>query len=389
MRILIASHTYIVDVNREKLRALVNLQPDIEVTIVVPRYWYPGGVQKGLTISQPLNEGRFRVVPIDNFSKNNQGLLTFSWEIITLLWQFRPHIIQVEQGAKSLAYAQLITLNYLLGLRAKNLFFTWWNLPYELKFPISLLEQYNLRNSHGAIVGNQDGAEVIRQRNYRGKLRVIPQLGVDEKLFHKHPQPLLAAKLEFQRHDFVVGFVGRFVEEKGLITLLQALAQLQDFYWKLLLVGRGELQPLLLNIAAQWGIENRVVIVDSVPHHQVAKYINLMQVLVLPSQTNLEFKTMTATGWQEQFGHVLIEAMACKVPVIGSDCGEIPHVIGNAGLTFSQGDVQELRDRLLSVISQPLFAARLGHMGYDRAMENYTNQALAAKMWEFYQELWK
>lgn len=388
MRILIASHTYIVDINREKLRALVNLHPDIEVTVVVPRYWYPGGVQKGLVTTQPLNEGRFRVVPINNFSRNNQGLLTFSWEIIVLLWQFRPQIIQVEQGAKSLAYAQLITLNYLLGLRAKNLFFTWWNLPYELKFPISLLETYNLQNSHGIIVGNRDGAEVIRQKKYLGKIKVMPQLGVDEILFSKKTQFHLAETLGIKRHDFVVGFVGRFVEEKGLITLLQALAQLQDFYWKLLLVGRGELQSLLLNIAAQWGIENRVIIVDSVPHDQVARYINLMQVLVLPSQTNLEFKTMTATGWQEQFGHVLIEAMACKVPVIGSDCGEIPYVIGNAGLTFRQGDVQELRDRLLSVISQPLFATRLGHMGYDRVMEHYTNKALAQEMWEFYQELW-
>ncbi len=387
MRILIVSHTYIVDINREKLRALVQLQPDIEVMIVVPRYWYPGGVQKGLTISEPLDEGRFRVIPITNFSRNNQGLLTFTWEIIPLLWQFRPQIIQVEQGAKSLAYTQLILLNFLLGLRAKKLFFTWWNLPYTLKFPVSWIEKFNLHNSQGIIVGNQDGAEVIRQKKYRGKIKIMPQLGVDEKLFCRQPQPHLAASLGIKRHDFVVGFVGRFVEEKGLLTLLQSLAQLQDFYWKLLLVGRGELQPLLLNIAAQWGIENRLVIVDSVPHTQVAKYINLMNVLVLPSQTNAGFKTLTATGWQEQFGHVLIEAMACKVPVIGSDCGEIPHVIGNAGLTFSQGDVRELRDRLLSLISQPLFAARLGHMGYDRAMAYYTNKALAQQMWDFYQEL--
>jgi len=388
MRILIVSHTYIVDINREKLRALVNLQSDIEVTVVVPRHWYPGGVQKGLITSEPLNEGRFRVVPINNFSKNNQGMLTFSWEIINLLCKFRPQIIQVEQGAKSLAYAQLITLNYLLRLRAKNLFFTWWNLPYKLKFPVSWLEKYNLWNSHGIIVGNQDGAELIRQKNYHGKLKVMPQLGVDEILFSRKVQPRLAEKLGIQRHDFVVGFVGRFVEEKGLITLLQSLTQLQDFYWKLLLVGRGDLEDLLLNIATQWGVENRVIIVDSVPHDQVAKYINLMQVLVLPSQTNLEFKTMTAKGWKEQFGHVLIEAMACKVPVIGSDCGEIPYVISNAGLTFHEGNVQELRDHLLALMSQPLFAARLGHLGYDRAMEYYTNKALAQQMWEFYQELW-
>ena len=43
-------------------------------------------------------------------------------------------------------------------------------------------------------------------------------------------------------------------------------------------------------------------------------------------------------GWKEQFGHVIIEAMACKVPVIGSDSGEIPHVIGDAGLIFPEGN---------------------------------------------------
>ncbi len=387
MRILIVSHTYIVDINREKLRALVRLDPSIEVTVVVPRYWLPGGVQKGVVVSAPIKEERFQVVPINNFSRNNQGLLCFSWQIISLMWRFRPQIIQVEQGSKSLAYAQLITLNCLLGLKAKNVFFTWWNIPYQLTFPANLLELYNLKNSHGVVAGNQDGAEILKSRGYRGKIRVMPQLGVDEKLFCRRAEPQLAAQLGIKRHDFVVGFVGRFLEEKGLITLLQALAQLQDFYWKLMLVGRGELREVLLQLAAKLGIQDRLIVIDSVPHDQVSRYINLMNVLVLPSQTTENTQTLTTKGWKEQFGHVLIEAMACKVPVIGSDCGEIPHVIGNAGLVFTQRDVQELRDRLSALMAQPLLAARLGQMGYERAMKLYTNQALAQQLWEFYQEL--
>jgi len=387
MRILIVSHTYIVDINREKLRALVRLDPSIEVTVVVPRYWLPGGVQKGVVVAAPVKEERFQVVPINNFSRNNQGLLCFNWQIIALMWQFRPQIIQVEQGSKSLAYAQLITLNCLLGLKAKNVFFTWWNIPYQLTFPINLLELYNLKNSHGIVAGNQDGAEILKSRGYRGKIRVMPQLGVDEKLFCRRAEPQLAAQLGIKRHDFVVGFVGRFLEEKGLITLLQALAQLQDFYWKLMLVGRGELREVLLQLAARLGIQDRLIVIESVPHDQVPRYINLMNVLVLPSQTTENTQTITTKGWKEQFGHVLIEAMACKVPVIGSDCGEIPHVIGNAGLVFTQRDVQELRDRLSALMAQPLLAARLGQMGYERAMKLYTNQALAQQLWEFYQEL--
>ena len=124
-------------------------------------------------------------------------------------------------------------------------------MPYELKFPVALLEKYNLNHSHGIISGNQDGAEILRQRGYQGPIKVMPQLGVDENLFTPKAQPELAAKLGIKSDDFVVGFVGRFVQEKGLLTLLQALVTLQDKPWKLLLLGRGELQDELIKIASR------------------------------------------------------------------------------------------------------------------------------------------
>ncbi|BAB76139.1 hypothetical protein DSM107007_54010 [Nostoc sp. PCC 7120 = FACHB-418] len=167
MKILVASHTYIVDLNCEKLRALSQLEPGIEVTVVVPKTWKPGGVQNKIIETQYRDEGAFKIVPVSNFSQNHQGLLTFGADLISLLKQFRPQIIQVEQGSRGLAYAQMIALNQLLGLKAKNIFFTWWNLPYELKLPIALLEKYNLNHSHGIISGNQDGAGVLRQRGYK------------------------------------------------------------------------------------------------------------------------------------------------------------------------------------------------------------------------------
>ncbi|MFM6059123.1 MAG: glycosyltransferase family 4 protein, partial [Microcystis aeruginosa] len=105
MRILVASHTYIVDLNCEKLRSLTRLNPDIEVTIVVPQRWQPGGVQNKIIESQPKIADNFRVIPVSNFSQNNQALLTFGIDTISLLQKFRPDIIQVEQGSKSLGYA--------------------------------------------------------------------------------------------------------------------------------------------------------------------------------------------------------------------------------------------------------------------------------------------
>ena len=387
MRILVASHSYIVDLNCEKLRVLANLEPGLEVTIVVPKHWKPGGVMRDAVKSRFWQEGSFRVVPVSNFSQNNQGMLTFGADLIALMRDFRPDIIQVEQGAKSLAYAQMITLNRLLNLKAKNLFFTWWNLPYTLKFPVSRLEAYNLRHTDGVVVGNQDGAEVLRQRGYQKAMQVMPQLGVDEHLFRPQSQPELAAQLGITPTDFVVGFVGRFVEEKGLLTLMKALASLPDRPWKWLLLGRGALKETLLEQAKQRGVADRLIWVESVPHADVFRYINVMNALVLPSETAHQFKTLTSVGWKEQFGHVLIEAMACQVPVIGSDSGEIPNVIGDAGLIFPEGNVEALSDRLTQLIDQPEYAREIGQRGYHRAIVRYTNRALAKELLNFYRDL--
>ena len=386
MKILVASHTYIVDLNCEKLRLLAHLEPEVEVSVVVPKRWRPGGVQNKLIEMQPRTEGNFRVVPISNWSQNNQGLLTFGVEIIPFLREFRPQIIQVEQGAKALGYAQLITLNQLLNLQAKNVFFTWWNLPYQSKFPVSWLENYNLRHTNGAIAGNKDGVEILREHGYRGAVKVMPQLGVDEQLFSPQPQPELASQLGIE-DEFVIGFVGRFVEEKGILTLIESLTQLRSLRWKLLLLGRGPLKDSILEKANQAGIKDRLILVESVPHDQVPRYINLMNALVLPSETTYTFKTLTAAGWKEQFGHVLIEAMACRVPVIGSDSGEIPHVIGDAGLIFPEGEAIALQDCLRQLIEHPQLAQKLAQAGYERAMEKYTNKALARQQLDFYKEL--
>jgi glycosyltransferase involved in cell wall biosynthesis len=387
MRILVASHTYIVDLNREKLRELSRLESDIEVTVVTPRIWQPGGVQNKTIETQPLQEGSFRVVPVSNFSKNNQGLLTFGADLIPLLRQFKPDIIQVEQGSKALAYAEFITLNKLLGLQAKNVFFTWWNLPYNLKFPISLLESYNLSNTHGIVVGNKDGVDILRERGYKGPMVIMPQLGVDESLFKPQTQPELARQLGIGENDFVVGFVGRFVEEKGLLTLVEALAGLAEKPGKLLLLGRGPLESTLLAMAVEKGIKEKLILVESVPHDRVYQYINLMHTLVLPSQTTYQFKTLTAAGWKEQFGHVLIEAMACKVSVIGSDSGEIPNVIGDAGLVFPEGNVEELRKCLMQLMENPELKNKLANLGYQKAMNQYTNKALAQQLLYFYKQI--
>lgn len=403
MRLWVVSHTYIVDLNCDKLKAMVALAADqgrtLEVTVVVPRMWKPGGVVGGTVRPQGYDWGNFRVVPVGNFSQTHQGLLCFRPELVSLLRQHPPDVIQVEQGAKSLAHAQLIALGRLLGLAAKHVLFTWWNLPYALRPPLAWLERYNLHYTDGAIAGNRDAATILRQRGYGGPITVLPQLGVNERQFFPCPQPELAAQLGLSRrddsqrvrefespawdghdfHDFIVGYVGRFVPEKGLRTLAEALVGLPELPWRWLLVGRGPLRAELSARMQQAGLGDRLRWVEAVPHADIPRYLNVMDALVLPSETT--------PRWKEQFGHVLIEAMACRVPVIGSDSGEIPHVIGDAGLIFPEGQVAALRDRLQALMQRPALAAELAARGYQRAIAHFTNHVLAEKQLEFYDQL--
>jgi glycosyltransferase involved in cell wall biosynthesis len=99
------------------------------------------------------------------------------------------------------------------------------------------------------------------------------------------------------------------------------------------------------------------------------------------------FVSSTRPNWMEQFGRVLIEAMACETPVIGSSSGEIPNVIGDAGLIFQEGNVQELSARVRQLLDDPALYAQLATQGRQRVMENYTQQRIAEQAYEVYLEM--
>ena len=104
-----------------------------------------------------------------------------------------------------------------------------------------------------------------------------------------------------------------------------------------------------------------------------------MDVFVLPS--------LTRPNWMEQFGRVLIEAMACETPVIGSSSGEIPRVIDGAGLIFPEGDVQELSRSIRKLIDDSELYVQLATKGRQRVLEHYTQERIAQLIYETYQEM--
>jgi glycosyltransferase involved in cell wall biosynthesis len=134
-------------------------------------------------------------------------------------------------------------------------------------------------------------------------------------------------------------------------------------------------------LAEQTGIAGQVEFLGHRPSTQTPEFYRTFDVLVLPS--------VSRPNWIEQFGRVLIEAMASGVPVIGSDCGEIPNVIGDAGLIFPEGDVAALRAALARLMATPALRSELAGRGRARVAAHFTQAQVAAATYHVYEAILK
>ena len=132
-------------------------------------------------------------------------------------------------------------------------------------------------------------------------------------------------------------------------------------------------------MAARLGIAGQVRFLGRTPSTEMARFYQGLDVLVLPS--------VSRPNWIEQFGRVVVEAMACGVPVIGSDCGEIPNVIGDAGLVFPEGNVAALHDALAALNADPDLRADLAVRGRERVSSRFTQAQVAAATYRVYREM--
>jgi glycosyltransferase involved in cell wall biosynthesis len=131
--------------------------------------------------------------------------------------------------------------------------------------------------------------------------------------------------------------------------------------------------------AEKLGVSGRTRFVPAMGQDKLPGYLNCLDVLVLPS--------LTTPQWKEQFGRVIIEAQACGVPVIGSDSGAIPEVIGKAGIIFKEGSVTDLGKALQKLAGSSSLRKKLSALGRRQALSLYTNQRIADRIHGIYRRL--
>jgi glycosyltransferase involved in cell wall biosynthesis len=217
---------------------------------------------------------------------------------------------------------------------------------------------------------------VLRERGFDGPVWVVPQFGVDETSFSPGPPRTTdPAAAGASGRPFVVGYAGRLVKEKGVDLLLRATAA--EPHWSLEIAGTGP-ERAALELAAR-GREDRVRFLGHLPATELPDFYRRLDVLVLPSRRS--------PRWIEQFGRVLVEAMACGVACVGADSGEIPRVLGEGGLTFSEGDSDGLHRVLAELAGDDDARTRLGRSGRARVLAHYTMSHVAQQTAAAYREL--
>lgn len=372
-RVLLLSKALVVGIYQRKLEEMARL--GIDLLALTPPSWKD---ERGETnLERVYTTGyRLETVPI---ALNGNFHLHWYPGLAKRIEDFQPQIIHIDEEPYNLATWQALRIARKIG--AKTLIFSWQNIRRVYPPPFSWGEGWTLSQVDHVLAGTQSAAHVWRAKGYAGPMTVIPQFGVDPDLFAPVLTPPSSASprnLGERMRTFTIGYVGRLVEEKGIHLLLTAAARL-DGEWRLRLVGSGPYWNALEALAQQLGIRDRLDRVEWVESAGMPTQYQKMDVLAIPSLTRL--------NWKEQFGRVITEAMSSGLPVIGSDSGAIPDVMGNAGMIVPEGDIDSLTAALRRLRDDPVERARLGQAGRARVLAHFTHAQVAAATVEVYGQM--
>jgi glycosyltransferase involved in cell wall biosynthesis len=368
-RLLTIGHSYCVELNRRLPQELAR-SGDWDVTAVAPARFK--GDFGWHTTTAGLDEA-CRVVPVPVhfagrvhtmvYGRQLARLLREPWDVVHC-WE-EPYVASAAQVAHATA------------LRVPLVFATFQNIVKRYPMPFNWIERSAMRRADAVIAFGDTARAVLEERGWQQPVRTIPP-GVDVVRFAPDAarRDATQRRLGWADDTPVVGFVGRFVPEKGVGLLMSVLDRLTT-PWRALFIGSGPLGPQVHAWSRRHG--DRVRVQSAVAHDEVPAFMNVMDVLCAPSRSTAR--------WREQFGRMLIEAFASGVPVLASDSGEIPYVVADAGVLVAEGDEAAWLAALGALLGDPARRAGLARRGRVRAETVYAWPVIARHHLDFFQEL--
>ena len=380
-RLVVVGATYATEEPRKKIACLAE---HFELTCITADSYTGYGLVNRLADQPPPTGYRCVGLPaLGNPDSTTHYLLKGLQEALR---RARPEIVLVETEPWAWLRWQTWWAARRLGVPVQFGEFSWENVrrPGWKGALLSIIYRAAARTADFVIGGNEDAGNFFVEVGLpRERLLVAPQLGVDETVFH--PVDLASKRrrrvdLDLPTDAFLVGFSGRLLEMKGVPDLIEAVERLRaqpgGEAVQLALLGPGDIRPLL---GARESCPPWLHVRPACPHSEMARFMQTLDLFVLPSRE----WNRDGLQWKEQFGHVLIEAMACGIPVIGSSSGAIPTVLDDPAQIFPQGDVDLLTQRLKAFVRDPARRVASVQRQTARLHANYTNSVLARTWAQF------
>lgn len=376
MRILLISHALVTRSNHRLPEELARFS-DIDLHVFTPEWWN----EESRTVQQEKTFDPAYGIQLGKTAYVRQpmpNLFLFRTNLARTLRQLQPDILDVHEEPFSLAMGQILLLRQAFAPHARLIFYSWQNIFKRYPPPFSMIEQGAFRAARCATVPVSEVGDVLRHKGYRGPLTINPP-GIDEHVFRPMPESRMEtrAALHVAPDAPLLGYMGRLTPEKGIGDSVAALALLPAAT-RLLIIGGGDRTAVAAQAQAL-GIADRLVFTGAVNRLETPRFLNALDMLVVPSRTT--------PRWKEQFGRVIVEAALCGVPVIGSSSGAIPEVVGRGGLVFPEGNVHALANAARLLITQPNVAHQLGERARQRALEQFTWAKVAAQRHAIYKRV--
>jgi glycosyltransferase involved in cell wall biosynthesis len=240
--------------------------------------------------------------------------------------------------------------------------------PMRNKYLLSMTLKV-LENSEKSIFVSEMILEIAKKFGYSGKNAVIIRNGYDPDNFYYMPENNNAKK------EIVIGFVGDLIKRKRADYLPEILHYVKKRIGrvKLYIIGQGVLKNKIITKLEKYNLLNDVLFYGHLDHKELGKVWNEMDVLLLPSI-------------HEGFSTVIVESLACGVPVVASDAEGNKEAVQNCGTIVSQGDnfIERFSDAIIRVIENPISKDII-----LKTAKNYTWEDIVKKEIKVYQEALK
>lgn len=242
---------------------------------------------------------------------------------------------------------------------------------------LKILFKFIAQNTDQIIVNSSFTKQKVLDINneLESKTQIIP-MGIDLTKMNafqtNKPKKVIGA-------DYVVLTVGRLIPLKGVNYLIQAMSHVVTRYptAKLIICGEGSEKLNLIDLVSRLNLKENVLFTGHIPNDFITQYYHSADVFVLPS--------IRINGFEEGLGVVLLEAMACGIPVIGSNTGGICSIIndGYNGFLAKEKSPEDIAEKIIILLSNESIREKFRHNGLE-TIKNYSWNIIVEQYAEAY-----